>query len=175
MEDFTQIVKNALEYYDDNNLKYYDKINSFKYYNVDAKNGKITFYNNKKDVIFAAKYEYIGKYLHNSHIWIWGWSISDLLKEQLNTCLKLFNYAIALGRENISLKSELIISHYQITSPIQTDIHVALASYLAKKPFIFKLNTSNLINLDNLNENIFKIKHKPEDIDTSYYLILSNE
>lgn len=168
MVDFPLIIRNALEYFDDNKLKHYDKINSFKFYKVDTKTSTINFYNKKKEVVLTTKYEYIGKYLPDTHTWIWGWAVSELSKEQVNTSLKTFDYAFEIN--NITLKAELITSRYLITSPIQTDMHIALVSYLSKKPFVYELNTSKKVNIT---DEIFPIQHKLEDVGTTYYLILN--
>jgi hypothetical protein len=176
MSNFTQIIKDALEYYDNNQYKYYDKINNFKYYSINQNKKNIIFYNKKKEKIYESEYELIGKYINYSNIWIWAWADSRQKKELINTSRKILNYGLDLDENNELLKTELITSRIQITTPIQIDIHTSLASFLSKQPFIFKLNyygsQKSIISSDG-NE-IFNIKNKKTPI-YSVYLILSNQ
>lgn len=139
MNDFTQIVKDALEYYDENENKYYDKCNSFKYYKLDIEKGKIYFFDKGKKELYESTYGIIGKYIYSGGIWVWGWSNGEFNKQQISTSRRVLNYALDLDKKDILMKTELITSRMQITSVIQADIHAAMASFLSKQPFIFKL------------------------------------
>lgn len=174
MNDFTQIVKSALEYYDDNTLKHYDKMKTFKYYKVDKDIGKIFFYDKNKILIHDSHYEVIGRLIQAQKIWVWGWSASELTKDIIKTSRKVLNYALDLDTQNISLKTELITSRFQVTHPIQIDIHVALTSFLSKQPMIYKLDYFGKYDTGDAEENIHKITHGDNPIN-SYYLILVKE
>lgn len=185
MNDFTQLVKDALEYYDNNTIKYYDKVKTFKYYTVLKDEDKIIFFDNSKNKIYESKYNVVGKYIPTQNIWVWGWSSGELHKDLIMTSKKVLNYALDLDRQNFLLKTALITSRFQISSPIQIDIHLALTSFLSKQPFVFRLDySSDIIDEDNdmeksntieFNENnknyFFKIHNKNEPIN-SYYIIL---
>lgn len=174
MTKFTQLIKDALEYYDNNKYKYYDKVKSFKYYSFDYKEKTITFYNKKKDKIYETKYELIGKFINYSNIWIWAWSDGRQNKELINTSRKILNYALDLDEKNELLKTELITSRIQISSPIQIDIHLALASFLSKQPFIFQLNYYGTYDTSISSEKteIFELNVNKQPI-YSVYLILT--
>ena len=178
MNDFTQIVKDALEYYDENALKYYDKVKTFKYYTISKDEGKITFFDDDKEKIYESNYEVIGKYIPFQNIWVWGWSSGELNKELIVTSRKVLNYALDLNKENFLLKTTLVTSRYQITSPIQIDIHIALTAFLSKQPFIYKLDyfgESSAVEFSNDEKKyIFKVSHKKNPIG-SYYIVLVNK
>lgn len=194
MNDFTQIVKDALEYYDDNTMKYYDKTMTFKYYTITKEDNTIAFFGADKKKIFETEYEVIGKYIPYQSLWIWGWSSGELNKELVATSRKVLNYALDLDKENILLKTSLITSRYQISSYIQTDMHVALTSFLSKRPFVYKLEyygeyfsdtnkasdnaetrkTNNVDYSDDEQKYIFKISHKKDPVVT-YYIVLKND
>jgi hypothetical protein len=163
VNEFSRTVKDALEYYDINNAKYYDIINKFKYCQINNDEGKIIFYDKNKEKSYNFLYDVIGKYLPNEHIWVWGWSDGNLNKQNISTSRKVLNYALDLNRTELSLKTELITSRIQITSQHQIDIHVALSAFLSKQPFIFKLNSYGSY------EKIIKLnQHKP--VERIYYL-----
>ena len=141
MDNFVEVVKNALEYYDSNNLKYYDLINSFKYYTINKNERAIIFYDSDKKKLKEYEYEYIGKYLIDKNIWRWGWAAAELDKNAIITSRKVLNYALDLEHKTgLSLKMELISSLSRVTSPVQVDIHVAITSFLSKKPLIYELD-----------------------------------
>jgi hypothetical protein len=144
MNDFTQVVKDALEYYDENALKNYDLIRTFKYYTIIADVGKIAFYDDNKKKIYEYNYEVIGKYIPPQKLWMWGWSSGELNKELITISRKVLNYALDLDKENFFLKTALITSRHQITYRTQIDIHIALTSFLSKRPFVYKLNSPTI-------------------------------
>lgn len=165
MGDFSQIIKSALEYYDNNEMKNYDKIKKFKYYQIFNKEGRIIFLDDKKKKILETNYEVIGKYIYGDGIWIWGWSVAELDKKIINTSKKVLNYALELDHPEMAMKSELITSRSRINSPIQIDIHVALTSFLSKQQNVFHFDYYGDT------EDIVKI-HQKKDPESSYYLIL---
>ena len=143
MNNFSQIVRSALEYYDENTIKFYDQIHSFKYYKINKQIGEITFFDQDKKLIKNTSYEIIGKYIHKQNIWTWGWSIPVLQKNLNKISKKILLYALELESIDNALKTEFITSRYQISNPIQMEIHVALASFLSKQPCVFRLDYTN--------------------------------
>lgn len=177
MDNFTRLVRDALEYYDENMIKYYDLSQSFKYYSLDKPNGKIIFYDDNKQKIYDTPYDVIGKYIPSQYIWVWGWSSGELDKNIIRTSRNVLNYAFDLDKNEILLKTALITSRYRITQQYQIDIHVALATFLSKQPFIYKLDYFNDTNPSNkpvkLGEPIKLLKTHSDHIPmASYYLIL---
>ena len=161
--DFNQIVNNALEYYDTNTIKYYEKIKKYKYYQLSRDEGKIFFYDESQQKIDEYGYDVIGKHLFNENIWVWGWSDGFLEKQNITLSRKLLNYALDLSSTDILLKTAFITSRIQIDSQYQIDINVALASFLSKHEFIYKLNFYG--GFDAMNK--IKQKQNPEKV---YYL-----
>jgi len=168
MDDFSYLLRNSLEYYDSLMLKNYDLVRKFKYYKINKEETRIYFYDKKKDLILSYKYELIGKYLCNTHIWVWGWSVGEATNKLIDTSKKVLNYAFDLDKRFISLKNELITSRHQISSEIQLDIFSALSAYLSKKSFVYKLNDVGEIETD---DGLFKISKSTDAINV-YYLVL---
>lgn len=182
MSKFTDIIKNAFEYYDENQMKYYDTIKKFKYYIIDKadpSNRTITFYDKKKDELLKTSYQVIGKFDVKQSIWTWGWSLGDASKEIIDTSRKVLNFGLDLDpTNNISLKTELITSRFRVTHITQIDMHVSVASFLSKKTFVYKLPIYGETNANqqlDVGMSIRKIKTNKENIVNIYYLILTTE
>lgn len=140
----SHIVKNALEYYDKNREKYdsfIKKIDRYGTFSVADENlhNEIEFYDKDNKIIHTSPYEMIGIYLHNSSTWTWAWSVPKFKSIQTFIIGKIFNYGRGLSVNELFLRTALLLSKYQISSKAQIDIHLAIASYLAKKPFVMGL------------------------------------
>jgi len=187
MTKITEIVRNSLEYLDNNKSKYKSYLNKIKYYSLeflygDLERHKIIFYDKNKNKLFETEYEIIGVYNNFAKTWAWSWSIANFSKNEVYLARKILMYGLDIvpDKDTIFLKSELITSRFRISNPIQLDIHVGLASYLSKIPFIFKLYIPTNLN-ENLEGNLYPIL---TDDDFSffdntnfqiYYLFLLNE
>jgi hypothetical protein len=175
MSDFTKIIKNALEYYDQNQIKYYDLTKKFKSFEVDKSDiyeMKIKFYDKKMNLILESPYQIVGKINYAQNIWIWGWSLSELTKNIIEIPRRVLNYGLDIDPENFLLKTELITSRFRVTYPIQLDTHVSIASFLSKKPFVYRLDiSSDILQFDD----VAKINSDKSDVLFSYYLILLND
>lgn len=144
MSKSKDIITNSLEYHD-KNREYYEKFYSkIKYIQfVESKSNldydKLVLYDKNKKKLLETRYEVIGQYINQSKTWAWAWSL-NLSKNQFVTGRKILNYAFDLDTtdENQFLKMELKTSRFRISSPIQTDMHVSLYSYLSKIPVIFE-------------------------------------
>jgi hypothetical protein len=146
MSRIKELITNSLKYYDFNQEKYSKLFNKFKYYSIvqvetDIEHDKILFFDKDKQLIFESKYEILGIYYVSSQIWAWSWSIPNLNKNLVYTTRKILNYGLDIipSREDIFIKAEIITSRFRISNEIQLDIHAAIASYISKKPMIFKL------------------------------------
>jgi len=187
MTKITEIVRNSLEYLDNNKSKYKSYLNKIEYYSLeflygDLERHKIIFYDKNKNKLFETEYEIIGVYNNFAKTWAWSWSIANFSKNEVYLARKILMYGLDIvpDKDTIFLKSELITSRFRISNPIQLDIHVGLASYLSKIPFIFKLYIPTNLN-ENLEGNLYPIL---TDDDFSffdntnfqiYYLFLLNE
>ena len=138
------LIINSLRYYDKNKESYTKLFNKAKYYSYtisenDLEHNIITFYDKNKKEIFKSRYEFIGIYNPSVSIWIWGWAIPNLMKNQINLIKKVLNYGINLDRDSVFLKSELITSRFKIMNELQLDIHLAIASYISKQPCVIPI------------------------------------
>ncbi len=155
------LVNNAFEYFDKNNEKYKDKFNDVLYISLERKDNDlehsiISFYNKDLKLLFSYKFERIGLYDKKTNIWSWAWTVPYLNKNETNIIRKILYYGAELNSNSLFLKTELITSRFRITNNAQLDLHCAIASYLAKKPLIFK----------------YKFFSNPEIIEDKYVNIL---
>ena len=137
------IIPIALEYYDKNMELYGDKFDNVKYYKIERFADEsvfdaVIFLDAQKEVLFKSRFNIIGSYNPIIKSWHWAWSNSDLKRKYTTIARKIINYGMEI-ENNKSLHSELTTSVYHIQNSIQLDIHIAIASYLAKKPLIVKL------------------------------------
>ena len=139
------LVQRALEYYDRNNelndnfiSKIY-KTNIENTSNNDMERNIIKFYDENNKLLREYKYEIIGIYKESQNLWQWAWANSELPKNKNFLSRKILNYGLDLDTKQTFLKTELITSTFKLSSDIQLDIHIAIASYLSKIPLIYKL------------------------------------
>ena len=146
------IIPKALEYYDRNTKKnedFYNKIHYEEWTNLSNSSGDmdrrlIKFFDKNKKLLTTYKYEVLGVYSFKSNIWEWAWSIPKLSKNENYISRKILNYGLNLDKDQEFLKMELITSKFRLSSTLQLDIHISLASYLSKIPKIY----SFILNLD---------------------------
>lgn len=140
--NISNLVSDALEYYDLNNEKFgpfFKKVKSIKFEEAtsDTDSYKIIFFDKDGNILGKSGYENIGIYTQKGKIWTWAWSISTFAKSTVNIIRKVLNYGIDIDVKKRFLKNELITSRFKISDKTQIDIHIALASYLSKQPAIF--------------------------------------
>ena len=153
------LVITSLNYYDTNmekNNKIFNKIDRYVK-NIGNKNelerNTIEFYDSDNKVIKKYEYEIIGMYNVETQLWSWAWAIADLQKNLSYKSRTLLEYGLNLTYDSIEmtyLKAELITSRFRITTSVQLDIHVSLASYLTKVENIYKI-TQKISNDDDEN------------------------
>jgi hypothetical protein len=169
------IINDALKYYDENNEKYKKLKKKMKYMKVapgeqkDIEGIKLVFYDENKEELFTSRVEVFGKYYYSAETWIWGWSIPYLHKALTGTSRKIWLYGTDIdisNDANILLKNELLTSRFRIDDKIQLEIHAAISSYLAKKPFIFRWKEFYL-NPGDFNE--VKGEYSKTNTDFEYY------
>lgn len=181
LDKVKELIKTALSYFDINNEKYSSLYDKFKYFTIvksnnDIDHGVIKFYDKNSDMVFQSKYEILGFYDNQSHLWIWGWAIPTLYKNEVYLSRKILNYGLDLSlNEDIFLKSELITSRIIISDPIQLNIHASIAAYISKTPMVYQLiREKSEIVLDANNKNVKSKLLKnmtPESISWYYYLL----
>jgi len=162
------LIRDSLEYYDKNLEKYknvLDKITYVKFKESinDYEHNYIYLYDEDKKEMFNSKYEFIGLYEPNKetdiNIWTWGWAVSSFSKKNTNIIRKLLMYGTELDPLQQFLKAELITSRFKINHKIQLDIHTSIASYLSKKPVVFKMKNFKNVNIVNNLTNIIYPKY----------------
>ena len=142
MDNIT-FVTTSLKYFDENSEKYEGVLKHatyIKYFPAenDMANNIIVFYDKNKNEIFKSRYEIIGLYNSDVNTWTWSWAIPTFKKNNTGIARKLLNYGLMLDPSVKYLKTELITSRFRVADLVQLDIHVAIASYISKNPFIYK-------------------------------------
>ena len=139
IESLNQFIKRALEYYDNQKLKYYDFI----------KNQDVTFNINENKINFhfdddsiSKEFQILGYFDNQNNIWLWGWLLNDLSFNTTKTCRFLLEYGLKLEpssntSEHFFIKSLLVNSRIQVDEDSQLDINLAIYSYLAKDKISF--------------------------------------
>lgn len=142
-EKETNIIPIALEYYDRMQEKYLPLLSKVKRHELvlspyDMERNKIKLFDEDGKELLTSEYEVIGLYHNVFKIWRWAWSIPILKKNAIYISRSILNYGLDLDKADF-LKSELITSRFSISDNIQLDMHISIATYLAKKvPYSYK-------------------------------------
>lgn len=173
------IIKTALEHYDkniDNNEHLFKDVEYYKFLpgdNNDVTKRSISLYDKDEKEILTAEYEVIGFYFNLERLWVWGWAIPRLHKNTIKTSRKILNYGLDIDYEkNPFLKTKLITSRFKITNKVQLDIHLAIASYIAKNEVVCRIKNND----PSLTETGLTKMLTDDNTDdyTAFYLSLSN-
>ena len=141
--DTKYIISKSLEDYDSNAdvirfLKKNTRLETIEK-KIDTERDLWIFYDiNTNEVLFETEVEVLGIYHKKVGVWIWAWSVPKYSIIKINLSKELLLYALSLGFEASYIKTLLITSRGSIVDPIQLDIHIALASYIIKKPYIYE-------------------------------------
>ena len=146
-----QFILKSLEYYDEQQEKYEELINS-KNIEFDDKNNEIEINLKDKENIHGS-YEILGYYYIEPKIWVWSWVLNQINSESVETSKNLLNYGLKLEPRDVSehfyIKTLLVNSRILIDDNIQLDTNLAIYSYLLKGKFTFMLpiyiKNSNII------------------------------
>lgn len=142
MDNIT-FVTTSLKYFDENSEKYEGVLKHAKYIKYflaenDMSNNIVVFFDKNKREIFKSRYEIIGLYNTDVNTWTWSWAIPTFKKNNTGTARKLLNYGLMLDPSAKYLKTELITSRFRVADIVQLEIHIAIASYISKNPFVYK-------------------------------------
>lgn len=134
-----QIIKKALDHFDNQKIKNYDLISN-QDVSFDINENKINFHFDKKPV--TKDFEILGYFDNQNHIWIWGWLLNDLSFNTTKVCRGLLDYGLKLepksnATEHFFIKSLLVNSRIQIDEDVQLDINLAIYSYIVKDKIAF--------------------------------------
>lgn len=172
MSSEINIVKNALEYYDSFLRTSKKKFKNVEYIRIiqqkgDMERNIIKMFDKDDNEIITSKFEYIGVFVDKHKSWVWAWAFPTLRKNETYIAKKILNYGLNLSENNNLLKSELITSRFVITSPIQLELHVALATYLSKTKSVFEFSKKEVIGKDYYVE-----QHNHNQNQVRYFLFL---
>jgi hypothetical protein len=144
------IVRDSLEYYDNNIDIINEYIKNIDTIEVDVNNSQIHInYDNKKKK--DATFEFLGKYDASSKIWVWSWAIPYFPKKVTNISRRIIKYALDNDmKEKLYLKTELITSRFLIANDIQLDIHKAISSYISRTKILFMISIIDVENKRNI-------------------------
>ena len=84
------VIRNSLETYDTNQLKFKKFIAKVKYIKfIDNKNltDHIVFYDKNKKKLFDSAYEVMGIFVPQNNMWKWSWSIPNMKNKYLVTVI----------------------------------------------------------------------------------------
>lgn len=140
--DTKYIISKSLQDYDSNSdlIRYLQKHTRLETIEkkIDTERDVWIFYDrDTNDILFETEVEVLGIYHKKVGVWIWAWSVPNYSIIKINLSKELLLYALSLGFESSYLKTLLITSRGSIVDPIQLDIHIALASYIIKNPYIY--------------------------------------
>lgn len=180
MNNNITLVKDALEYYDENNEKYrpvFKHVRHVKFVQSknDLEHNVVIMYNDNKEELFRSRYEIIGLFNSDSNTWSWAWSVAKYRKNNTHIVRQIFMYGSELDPDdgNIFLKMELVTSRFRIMDSIQLDIHSAIASFMSHKPVVF-----NYYLFDDSKEGIdglIDITHQSQHYISHYMFLLDYE
>ncbi len=176
MDNIT-FVTTSLKYFDENSEKYDGVLKHAKYIKYifaenDMTNNIVVFFDKNKNEIFKSRYEIIGLYNTDVNTWTWSWAIPTFKKNNTGTARKLLNYGLMLDPSVKYLKTELITSRFRVADFVQLDIHIAIASYISKNPFVYKYGEISDIRKSVDNEGYIFINPNTNDTIFVYYIFL---
>lgn len=174
MSKSINIFSKALEYYDMHKEKYFEINNKIKFIKfIKAKNdyehNLIEFYDENKNKILSSRYEIMGYFKKKSNNWKWAWANTRLNPNTIFLSKKILNYGLDLEStpENMFIKNELITGEFNVKNKLQIELHISIASYLSKKPFIF--NYKYFQDVNNTNQEFINIIFDKEFIKENNY------
>jgi hypothetical protein len=134
-----QFIKKAIEYYDNQKLKYNNLI-SISQVKTDNEMNTIKFIDNNKQDEYM--FETLGYFDNNTNIWIWGWLMHQLKSNQTRICRDLLAYGLKLEPDTILeehnfIKSLLVNSRIMVDEFTQLETNLAICSYLVRDKFKF--------------------------------------
>ncbi len=139
-KEYYQILKDALQYYDQNQLDNKELFSKFAKRKF-IKDEKGEFYDTEGNLVAKYNFEIIGMYFHDYKSWIWSWGIPYLKKQETKLSRRLLTYGLGI-EDYYLLKVELTNARFNIDDPIQLDIHMGVASYLSKQAMMYHYSTS---------------------------------
>lgn len=139
--ELTQLMKNALKNYDNQNIKYKKYISDT---NININRDNITINFNNLNEKF--EYQILGCYFLEEKTWVWGWMFPHFTSNEIILSRKLLDYGLKQNVDNIEkkifdyqnyIKTQLVNSRFIINKNFQLDINLAICSFLLKDKISF--------------------------------------
>jgi hypothetical protein len=145
--DLSLIIEKALDYYDNKNIEYSKYINTDE---IKINRDSNTININNKNF----KYEILGLFDNTSHVWMWAWMIPEFMYNETNIVRELLNYGLKISptsntripNDRLYLKTQMVNSRFLLEDEFQLELHLAIASYLAKDKFNFIYSKRKYLN-----------------------------
>ena len=150
--EISDLIKKSFSYYDKQNDEYKKYIDND---DIELEMDKSTILFKKYNKKF--KYEALGVFDNSTNIWIWAWLMPFFERSKKKISEDLLYYGLKLepklgGVNNdpveFYLKTQLVNSRFLLDDNFQLELHLALASYLAKDNFKFIYPRIKYLNAD---------------------------
>ena len=172
LSNLNNFIKNALDYYDNTNIKYFKYINYKSNDNEDhiknLRNSKLEGINNNiiifniNNNIKTSNFELLGIFDNINHIWIWSWVLPDIPKHFINIVINLLEYGLKINVTNNTqlffIKTLLTNSRILIESYIELENNLAIILYLLKNKILF----------------IYKDKKKDKNYNITFFYLIKD-
>lgn len=134
----SQLIKSSFKYYDEQNSKYINLINTQNIKFDNDLNYKSLIFNDHEEY----DYELLGYFDNQTNIWIWAWVLPDLNYDKTILCRELLNYGLKLepstnSTEHFIIKSLLVNSRILLEEYVQLESYLAIISYIIKDKILF--------------------------------------
>ena len=140
-EGIGQFILKSLDYYDEQQDKYEELMNS-KDIEFDNKNNEVIITVKNKELIYGS-YQILGYYYMEPNIWVWSRVLNQINSESVEISKNLLSYGLKLEPHDVAehfyIKTLLVNSRILIEDKIQLDTNLAIYSYLLKGKFTFIL------------------------------------
>lgn len=137
-------VYDAINYYDENRIKY--QMAYKKLYNgqIDSKDDKLLIKYKKNGLEHDVQIEIIACFDYYSGIWLWSWADHPYsryagFKKPNDYAKKLLQYGLTIPGENL-MREHFINSRIYLNTNIQLEVQLALVSYILKKPIVITID-----------------------------------
>jgi hypothetical protein len=137
-------IKKSLIYFDNQNNKYRKFLTNTTMYTNNINNNKIINKKTGKDVDENLKFEtqVFGIFIHESKIFLWGWTLPYLGQSEIKISKELLNYGLQLEPvsntvSHFYLKSLLVNARNYIETDFDLELIQSISSYILKDKFNF--------------------------------------
>ena len=144
-QNYYEYIKKALDYYDEQILKYNNLIIS-KNIKISEKineDNEIIFYDEDNKIAYDSTFEVLGYFDSSTRVWVWGWLMQGFKNEDTKISKDLLNYGLKLEPSTkyidleMMIKALLVNSRIRIGEDIQLTINLAICCKIVRERFKF--------------------------------------